>query len=203
MNTTSIFVEILIIGPQTGIWLIALGVGLGGADWPIYTHTKYSSLLPFITLPAFATIYTLDIALDRISDVLFLFFFPKWIRRCANVIFQSKSQRHSREHVFALISEGKGSSFFEYIRSRMRIVRVATLNTVISISCISFAYLKNCRAPACFSNIWGIILFLLLAVFVLIALLVAYSLLDHAYDPRMSQAGLVINHHLPNISTEP
>lgn len=75
MSITSIFVELLIIGLQAGIWLIALGVCLGGADWSIYIHTKYSSLLPLITLPAFATTYTLGIVLDRISDILFLFFY--------------------------------------------------------------------------------------------------------------------------------
>ena len=74
MSITSIFVEILIIGLQAGIWLIALGVCLGGADCSIHIHTKYSSLLPLITLPAFATTYTLGIVPDRISDILFLFF---------------------------------------------------------------------------------------------------------------------------------
>jgi hypothetical protein len=65
MGITSIFVEILIIGFLAGIWLIALGVDLGGSDWPIYIHTKYSSLLPFVTLPAFATTYTAGIVLEE------------------------------------------------------------------------------------------------------------------------------------------
>lgn len=85
--------------------------------------------------------------------------------------------------------------------SRMRIIRGATLNTAISTPCISFAYLKNCRAPVCSSSVGYKLVFL--AIFVLILLLVAYSLLDHTYDARMSQTGLVINHRLRNTSTEP
>ncbi len=85
----------------------------------------------------------------------------------------------------------------------MRILRAAFLNTVISIPCVSFSSLKKCRAPAGSLNFWGIIAFSPLAGLVLIVLLVAYSLLDHIYDARMSQAGLVIDHRLRNISTEP
>jgi predicted neutral ceramidase superfamily lipid hydrolase len=202
MNTTSIFVEILIIGLQAGIWLIALGFGLAGADWLIYIHSKYSSLLPFVTLPAFAVIYTIGIVLDRVSDVLFLLFFPEWIRRLGHLLFQGKSQRHSREHIFLLISDGKGTNFFEYIRSRMRIVRAVTLNTVTSIPCVTFAYIKSCNSPACSVSLGGATLALLLSIITLGVLLIAYSLLVHTYDARMSQAALVINHRLCSISTE-
>jgi len=202
MSTTSIFFEILIIGLQAGIWLIALGIGLAGADWPMYIHSKYSSLIPFVTLPAFAVIYTIGIVVDRVSDVIFLLFFPKWIRRLGHRLFQDKSQRHSREHIFLLISDGKGSNFFEYIRSRMRIVRAATLNTIISIPCVSFAYIQSCKGPACSVSFGGAILALLLSIITLVVLLIAYSLLDHTYDARMSQAALVINHRLRSISTE-
>jgi hypothetical protein len=201
MSTKSIFVEILIIGLQAGIWLIALGIGLAGADWPMYIHTKYSYLIPFVTLPAFAVIYTIGIVVDRVSDVLFLLFFSKWIRRLGHFLFQDKSQ--SREHIFLLISDGKGSNFLEYIRSRMRIVRAATLNTIISIPCVSFAYIQSCKGPACSVSFGGAILALLLSIITLVVLLIAYSLLDHTYDARMSPAALVINHRLRSISTEP
>ena len=67
MNTTALFVELLVIGFGVGFWLVLLVIAAFGLPG----FAASGSTLFFTALPTLATLYVLGIVWDRIADALF------------------------------------------------------------------------------------------------------------------------------------
>jgi len=67
MNTTNLFVELIVIGVGAFIWLILLVLSVFGYAWIPIEHM----LAPAVTIPMLAVIYVLGIISDRIADTVF------------------------------------------------------------------------------------------------------------------------------------
>jgi hypothetical protein len=114
MNTTSIFVELLVIGFHTLTWIGLL----------IITIIGYRSIN--LALPILAMTYVLGVAIDRLSDMVFL--------PCDHRLRDKEKLKAFPEFlIMRFYILGKSKDIYaqlEYTRSRLRIMRAATLNFV-------------------------------------------------------------------------
>jgi len=122
MNTTSIFVELLVIGFQTLTWIGLLIITIIG-----YKGIDFEKLLSInLALPILAMTYVLGVAIDRLSDMVFL-------PRDHRLRDKEKLKASPEFLVMRFYILGKSKDIYaqlEYTRSRLRIMRAATLNFV-------------------------------------------------------------------------
>ena len=114
MNTTSIFVELLVIGFHTLTWIGLLIITIIG-------HKSIN-----LALPILAMTYVLGVAIDRLSDMVFL--------PCDHRLRDKEKLKAFPEFlIMRFYILGKSKDIYaqlEYTRSRLRIMRAATLNFV-------------------------------------------------------------------------
>lgn len=121
MNTTLLFAEILIVGLQSGVWLIFLLFSVLGIDWfqNISALLKdWQTVLLAILIPL---LYVMGIIIDRFSDRIF----ENWNERTKKSVMGNE-QLSLTIMRFAL---GKDNEFLnqqiEYTRTKMRIARAS------------------------------------------------------------------------------
>ena len=119
MNTTLLFVELLIAGTQVSVWLLMLILTLFGYSWiQVQGITDWQSIMVVLFL-AFS--YTLGVVFDRFADSVF----EPWNRRLKNKMMPNPPL----PIVVMRFEIGKDNEYlnhqFEYTRSRMRIARLS------------------------------------------------------------------------------
>lgn len=123
MNTTDLFVEILVIGVGAFTWLAMLMLSAFG----------YSDVLPSqifsipALLPVIALVYVLGILTDRIADILFEKLFINSIRKK----YYANTKQHFEDRRTILVYSERLSELLEYGRSKLRIVRGWALNFLL------------------------------------------------------------------------
>ncbi|WP_169974198.1 hypothetical protein [Tautonia rosea] len=122
MNTTALFVELLIIGAGAAIAVALAIVGLCGYEWvPLLKPVEWLILVPLLAIA-----YVLGIVVDRLAD----FPFDKWIEAARTRTFGSKDSYHQAR--YSVLSRHETFRFIlEYGRSRLRIARGWTLNCIL------------------------------------------------------------------------
>ncbi len=143
MNTTSIFVELVIIGFQSLIWvgLFVLTI-VGPQKMPIEKLLTLN-----MAVPALAAGYILGILIDRLSDIAFI---P------ADHRLRKEHDLHDLPPFltmrFYILHKSKDSyDQLEYTRSRLRIARAAFLNFIlISIASMLFVLIRMQQAFSAF-----------------------------------------------------
>lgn len=149
MNTTAIFIEVLIIGIQGFVWILLALLGIN------VIHIKsinFETLkdCPTIIIPLFFSFcYTVGIIIDRVADGLCIFFSPE--RNLFRISFfkRLKNKAISGNNNLTIlkiqIKEDKLSEYFSYIKSRLRILRGTTLN-IFLITIFSVVYFLSKEA---------------------------------------------------------
>jgi len=123
MNTTNLFVELIVIGVGTSIWIILFVFSLFGFAWvPIDNLSAIIAAIPII-----AVIYVLGIISDRIADIIFGWI---WVDDLRKLYFDDRQDYYNSRRIILTQSE-RLSELLEYGRSRMRICRGWTLNLVL------------------------------------------------------------------------
>lgn len=123
MATTSLFVELIVIGTGAALWIILLGLTIFGYEW--ITYDRFSQVLSVHSLiPVLSVIYVLGIVTDQIAGGLL-----------------DRFTQHLREKHFATVDDyymARASlamktdtltELVEYSRSRVRICRGWLLNS--------------------------------------------------------------------------
>jgi hypothetical protein len=125
MNTTNLFVELIVIGIGAAIWVFCFLATAFGYDW--INHGLFASTLGvgFVI----GVVYVLGIVTDRIADGLFEASVSKYYRR---KIYSSDTERFYADRTLLLLQHSPCSELFEYGRSRMRICRGWALNSVLT-----------------------------------------------------------------------
>jgi hypothetical protein len=123
MNTTDLFVELVVIGVGVVIWISVLVLTLFGYHWvPWKNISAIIVLLPFLALT-----YMLGIIIDRLADKIF----ENWSKKIRKQYFLIDSEYHvARTYTYTYANE-KIIDLFEYSRSRMRISRSWSINNLI------------------------------------------------------------------------
>ena len=115
MNTTNLFVELIVIGVGAVIWVLLLALSVIGYPgfsldldfWPIF-------LMPFLAIT-----YLLGIITDRVADSLIEYI---WNDDLRDSYFENREQYYNARRIIFLKSE-KMTDLLEYGRSRLRICR--------------------------------------------------------------------------------
>jgi hypothetical protein len=139
MNTTYLFVEIIISGIQCMVWILLFILTLTGADWlNNLSKIDLSNWMVLLSLVGLSFSYTLGIIVDRLGDWMFV----AWDRT-----IQAKYLKGKTQTIASLRHKIDNTSYFkhiEYTRSRLRIVRSSTLNFFMtSIALILFIQKTN------------------------------------------------------------
>ena len=123
MNTTNLFVELVVIGAGVSLWLLLLTGGLFGYAWVSLDQAR----LVASAIPALALTYVFGIVWDRISDALFERW---WVDDLRAAYFPDRAAYYEARRLI-LTKSPPLSELLEYGRSRLRICRGWTLNAVM------------------------------------------------------------------------
>ena len=123
MNTTNLFVELIVIGIGTLFVLIFMILSVFGYEWIPWDKITSSTML----IPLLSVTYLLGIIIDRLADQIY----RKWNRKLRLNHFSSNEEYHeARTYVYQFASE-RIISLFLYGRSRLRISRAWSLNCIL------------------------------------------------------------------------
>jgi hypothetical protein len=194
--TTALFVEILIIGLETAVWLCLLILTyVGPVNLDPRALKDWSTLL---TALALAAAYVLGILVDRASDSFYLWFETTRAGKVANRYMGESSHGYKTPAGVAqmrltVMKESEGiARFLDYQRSRARIARATVLNVALAVP-IAALYLsvqvRTQAGPVLVVVAFGIAL-LLLSLF-------ASERIHAAYVKRLSDAYTILTQGVP------
>lgn len=131
MNTTTIFIELLITGLQTTIWIILLVLCLCGFDWINLERIKgFEAIIAVILLPI---VYPIGVLFDLVTNSLF----GPWERSIQRLFIVDKTQSS-----LTLLMRAKDPSLASYLgygKSRIRISRSSVINfALITLTSMAF-----------------------------------------------------------------
>jgi hypothetical protein len=143
MSTTLLFVEILLIGLQSGVWIIFLVLVLWGNDFlKLLENVWLSDVNIAIGLVIISFLYTIGIVIDRLADTIF----ERWYSALKNKIFPNRKTPTQKMRFELSKSNPELSNNMYYARSRIRIARASAINFTL-ITTLSLIYVIT-RIPA-------------------------------------------------------
>ncbi|MGF1568721.1 MAG: hypothetical protein ACFCVD_11745 [Nodosilinea sp.] len=121
MSTTDLFVELIIIGMGSAIWIFFLATSIFSFSW-VDSDKLFSlpALIPFLSLT-----YVIGIVIDRVADTLFEWI---WAKKLLRKYYENRDDFHNDRRII-YIHEGRLAPLLEYGRSRLRICRGWALNS--------------------------------------------------------------------------
>ncbi len=123
MNTTDLFVELIVIGIGGTIWVLLFALSFLGYDWvPPEQLFSLVALVPFLS-----TAYVLGIVIDRVTDAIFE---KWWSKNLLKKIYKDDST-YLNDRRLIYIHSGRLADLLEYGRSRLRICRGWSLNALL------------------------------------------------------------------------
>lgn len=120
VNTTNLFVELVVIGVGATLWLTLLMFSVFGYKWVPWDKVTSASML----IPLLSITYVLGIIMDRLADQLYV----RWDGKLRKKEFPSDGEYYSaRTYVYSHATD-RIIALFEYGRSRLRISRAWSIN---------------------------------------------------------------------------
>lgn len=158
MSTTSLFVELVVIGVGALAWVVLLVLSVFGWNW-VPTERVFSSVA---LVPLLSLIYVFGIVTDRIADALFENWWTEDIRKKS---FPDVEDYYMAQRLILTRSE-RFSKLLEYGRSRLRICRGWALNSMlIAIALNIFIWSRLGNSSLTFSlSLFGTVTCLLFAI---------------------------------------
>lgn len=130
LNTTHLFVELLVIGFGTLGWVLLLGSVLFGYDLS-HVSGGFASITALLPVLTFA--YLLGIITDRVADWIF----DRWDRQHLEAVYGKDFKRYHNDRR-TLVHQGAALwAHLEYGRSRLRICRGWALNSFCLLICFN------------------------------------------------------------------
>ena len=186
MATTTLFVEIIIIGLETLACLLGLTGLVTGFSMPSLAtaeqwNTEIKEWATLVTLLVVAAAYVLGILVDRIADDIHTGL-RKGARKVLALVGIEAGRLPAAPGLMRLtvLKESEGiAKFLDYQRSRLRIARATVLNLVVGLP-IVVEYLARAghgrRIP------------LAVSVCVIVAVIYATKGINQAYEKRLAEA---------------
>jgi hypothetical protein len=186
MNTTMILAEILIVGIQAAVWVVLFIIAFCGPGWiqEIRNAIKGIELLSSFTILSF--LYTLGLFVDSFAYAIFSFLRPQRLK--LNFLKHKYKKLEDDTRIAALCKEGRAFTYFEYIRSRIRILRGTTINLFAIAVALVFSSGELFNTS---TSIFPVIFFVFLCLILSIFSVIAVGQMQRAYDRRMYQVKLI------------
>jgi hypothetical protein len=136
MNTTNLFVELVVIGVGTLLALMLTIMSIFGYEWISWEKITSSTML----IPLVSITYLLGIVIDRIADSIY----NNWSKKLRLKTFATNEEYHEAlTYVYNFASE-RIVSLFIYGRSRLRISRAWSLNCIfLAITIPIFVWIRS------------------------------------------------------------
>jgi hypothetical protein len=182
MSTTSLFVEILIVGIEAFIWLGLLadiGWDLSPCVKILKEWKEYSAL---ITMFLIALAYVLGIFIDRVADSFYKIF--RYSNKEPPAVPVGKMRLRIMKD-----SEGM-AKFLDYQRSRLRIARATVLNLFLTILVGSIWIVRHYHWTESFTFL--LLGTLIVGIIALILAVIATRRIDEAQIKRLTDAYEII-----------
>lgn len=190
MSTTTLFVEILIVGLLALVWLVLLIGSIWHLKCAIEFLKSMSDYAAFFIALIFGSAYIMGIFVDRVSDSLYKRF--QYSDNCSN-------DRSFGEKRLRILNEGEGmAKFLDYQRSRLRIARATIFNLLLIIIAGLIYIVRNNNLPQGGKGILTIII-IIVAGAILTAIVfnttrrldrAQYKTLNEAYEIIKEKRGL-------------
>jgi hypothetical protein len=129
MNTSILFIELIIIGMQTFVWIFLL----------VFMQVDSSIIIKLLdniggeifVIFIIPTCYTLGVFTDRIADTIF----SKWNQKLKDKIIPNPNPNIGSMRYIVTEKNESLNRFLDYTRSRIRIARASSINFPISTIC--------------------------------------------------------------------
>ncbi len=157
MNTTAVFTELLVIGLQAAAWIALAAASFfdfGGATQAL---SNWGALVTIVVL---ALAYVLGVVVDRIADSL--------LGPLRNRASHRDPDQLGRARMHILRAASPLSSFLEYQRSRMRLMRGTTFNLMVALPIVNVFVWRTVVEPSPTA-------FIALNAVILVAIIVTWS----------------------------
>lgn len=188
MSTTAIFVEILIIGIQSVIWMSLFVLGVVGYDWIRTTYIDLDGWTNLVVVVLLALFYTLGIIIDRLADLFFMLIQPKKLLLKGKLLQRMFQQAQSDARMEVLLQERRAIEFLGYARSRIRIVRATLLNLFFGIVAALFFILKRIDVLGGIPKQGLVLVVLIVGILAGSLVFIVLGMLQITYDNRLTQA---------------
>jgi len=140
MTTTVLFIEHLITGLQSFIWLAILTFSITGYNW--FRFDLFKGFELFISFIALAIIYPIGIFIDNIADDLF----KRWSKKIRDNVMSKEKVEYESLTVMKILYHSNDEflkNYLGYIRTRIRISRSTALNfLIITILSVLFTIIR-------------------------------------------------------------
>jgi hypothetical protein len=123
MSTTTLFVELVVVGVGAMAWLCLLIVAAFGHAWIPLDRV----VSPSATVPVLALVYVLGIVSDRVADAVLG---PLWAKGNRARVYGGDDHAYAADKMLVLATP-QFSRLFEYNKSLQRICRGWTFNAIV------------------------------------------------------------------------
>lgn len=192
MQTTALFVEILIVGLEALAWVLLLGLTMFGSDW---LHvSELEKWVPLVTVVVLALAYIMGILVDRLADSLFTWFERTRLgllvnRRFGEGSFWYTTPAGVSTMRLTVMRDSEGiAKFLDYQRSRVRIMRSTVLNLLIALPVVIAFLTSRLSSGPLLPALWAVFLATLT-----VSALYASERIRSAYINRLSDAYLLLS----------
>jgi hypothetical protein len=150
MSTTTLFVELLIIGFQACLWLFLVVYSTIGVNAINFLDGKFSKYPTLTTALVFALAYVLGIFFDKMAKWLieeswFGRGLQSYKARIASHHRTTRCDKNREKYAYIMVRKGQPMTDLLYARSKVRILRASIINipmiTLAAMLCM-YAYLK-------------------------------------------------------------
>ena len=134
MSTTTLFVELLIIGLQACVWLFMVVYSTIGVNSILIAAEKFGKFPALTTALVFALAYVLGIFFDKLAKWLIE---ESWIGRCLQSYkdrleirnkYIKRRDKNPKNYAYIMVRKGQPLTDLLYARSKGRILRASIIN---------------------------------------------------------------------------
>jgi hypothetical protein len=189
MNTTSLFIELLIVGIQACFWIILLVISFWGYNWIYDIRLELNYWINLLTIALLTFCYTFGIIIDRIAviilntlDPIIYSYFMKFTFISSKLelsVDKSEIEIHNKTN--------KIPEYIQFYNSRLRVLRGTSINLIFFI--ISAVVFVSFRNEFIFQTKFLIkIIFIIFFGFILLLPTISsYLILNLIYTTRLDQ----------------
>jgi hypothetical protein len=124
MNTTALFVELLVIGLGALTWLAFLICSLFGVDWMLQIEMAFEKASVFTAVFALGIAYLAGIIIDEVCDSLI----EPWAVRIRSSVRKENMPEMWDVQAYVFSQSKEEITHLSYMRSRLRIIRSSIFN---------------------------------------------------------------------------
>lgn len=137
MDATTLFIEILITGLESFVWIGFFLSAVFGSQWLVKAIDMFNNAEVFLTTVSLAFAYVIGVIVEEMTDAIF----ESWSERLKSSFINKNSPPFYDMQIYVSSHGGKEDDQFHYMRSRRRILRASAFNiALIGVSALIYLW---------------------------------------------------------------